>query len=173
MDASELHVDLNELALRTGESWERTYPLEMPPVVLGGTPYEVVIPDGVTLSATRVAGGFLVGVNLSANLYGPCERCLKEVVLRLQADEEEFVPTAEDRWQESEFSEFIVDMVVDVRALAREALVLALPTQIVCSTDCLGLCARCGEDLNLGPCGCETDGGDERWQQLKQLKLDP
>jgi len=172
MDASTPHVDLRELALRPGETWERTYPLEMPPVVLGGTPYEVVVADGVTLSAARVAGGFLVAVHLSANLYGPCERCLKEVALSVEADQEEFVPTAEDRWEESEFSEFIVDLVVDVKALAREALVLALPTQIVCSPECLGLCARCGKDLNLGPCGCEAQGGDERWERLRQLKLD-
>ena len=36
---------------------------------------------------------------------------------------------------------------LDVKAWARDALALALPTQIVCSEDCLGLCAVCGENL--------------------------
>ena len=37
---------------------------------------------------------------------------------------------------------------LDVAAWARDALALALPTQIVCSADCLGLCPVCGENLN-------------------------
>lgn len=171
MDTSPLHVDLNDLPLRTGESWEHTYLLEMAPVVLGGVPYDVLIPDGVTLVVERVAGGFLVRVGFVATVYGPCERCLRETPLQVEAEEEEFVPTAKDGWEESEFSEFIVDMVVDVKGLAREALVLALPAQIVCDAECRGLCPRCGKDLNLGPCGCEPADIDERWSSLKDLKL--
>ena len=37
---------------------------------------------------------------------------------------------------------------LDLGAWARDALALALPTQIVCREDCLGLCAVCGENLN-------------------------
>jgi uncharacterized protein len=167
-----VHVDLKELALRTGESWERTYPLEMSPVTLGGTRYEVLVPGGTLLEVERVAGGFLVHVTLSATIYGPCERCLREVPLQVEADEEEFVPTARDGWGESEFSEFIDDLVVDVGALARETLVLALPTQIVCSAECRGLCVACGQDLNAGNCACAADLTDARWERLRDLKLE-
>ncbi len=38
---------------------------------------------------------------------------------------------------------------LDLHAWARDALVLELPTQIVCRDDCKGLCAICGENLNL------------------------
>ena len=40
---------------------------------------------------------------------------------------------------------------LDLRAWARDALALALPAQIVCREDCLGLCAVCGANLNDGP----------------------
>lgn len=47
---------------------------------------------------------------------------------------------------------------VDLEAYLREALILALPVRRLCREDCLGLCDRCGQNLNLGPCGpdCQT-----------------
>ena len=43
---------------------------------------------------------------------------------------------------------------VDVGDLARTAFILGMDTKILCSEDCMGLCPRCGADLNLGPCAC-------------------
>lgn len=172
MEASALHLRLDDLPLRTGERWERTYPLELAPVILGGERYEVLIRDGVTLVVERIAGGFLVRISLAASIYGPCERCLREVPLQVNAEEEEFVPTARDGWEETDLSEFIEDMVVDIKGLAREALVLALPPQIVCAAKCPGLCPRCGRDLNTGPCDCEPQETDDRWSRLKDLELE-
>src|SRR5918912_1129791 len=37
---------------------------------------------------------------------------------------------------------------LDLRSWARDALALALPAQIVCTDECRGLCAICGENLN-------------------------
>ena len=38
----------------------------------------------------------------------------------------------------------------------REAVILALPMKPLCREACAGLCPRCGEDLNQGPCRCES-----------------
>jgi uncharacterized protein len=62
---------------------------------------------------------------------------------------------------------------LDVHAWARDALVLELPTQIVCSDDCKGLCAICGENLNLAaPDHAHEEPPDPRWAKLRELKLD-
>jgi uncharacterized protein len=46
---------------------------------------------------------------------------------------------------------------VDVSAVVREELALAVPTHLLlCRDDCAGLCPRCGADLNAGPCACRT-----------------
>lgn len=37
----------------------------------------------------------------------------------------------------------------------REAVLLGVPMQPLCRESCLGLCPRCGEDRNQGPCRCE------------------
>jgi len=36
----------------------------------------------------------------------------------------------------------------------REAVILGLPMKPLCREACAGLCPRCGEDLNQGPCRC-------------------
>lgn len=162
---------LADLALRGGERYERSYPLDLDPVMLGGEAYRVLVPEGVSVTVDRVTGGYLVTVALDANMYGPCARCLGEVVLGVHAEQQEFAPTAKDRWEETEVSEFIKDLEVDVAGLAREALILALPAQVVCASGCLGLCSRCGKDLNRGPCTCGDDRFDERWNRLRDLDL--
>ena len=48
---------------------------------------------------------------------------------------------------------------IDLSPLLRERLLLALPTLPLCRDDCRGLCARCGADLNAGPCGCAARRG--------------
>ena len=61
---------------------------------------------------------------------------------------------------------------LDVRAWARDALLLALPAQIVCRDECLGLCAVCGENLNTaGPDHAHEPEPDPRWAALRELKL--
>jgi DUF177 domain-containing protein len=165
-------LNLAALALRGGERYDRTYPLELEPILWGGVDYRVLVPGGVRVTVDRITGGYLVGVALDAKIYGACARCLGEAVLGIRAEQQEFAPTAKDGWEETDTSEFIRDLVVDVDGLAREALVLALPAQVVCSEACKGLCSRCGKDLNKGPCGCSEEQIDERWSRLRDLNLD-
>jgi uncharacterized protein len=164
-------LSLADLPLRGGERYERVFPLELEPIVLGGTDYPVLVPGGVDVTVDRVTGGYLVGVSLDAKVYGPCARCLGEAAVEVHAEQKEFGPTAKGGWEETELSEFIENLVVDIDGLAREALILALPPQIVCGEECKGLCTLCGEDLNKGPCGCSEETTDQRWSRLKDLRL--
>jgi uncharacterized protein len=62
---------------------------------------------------------------------------------------------------------------LDLHAWARDALVLALPVQIVCREDCLGLCPVCGENLNeAGPEHAHERTPDPRWAKLRELRLE-
>jgi uncharacterized protein len=58
---------------------------------------------------------------------------------------------------------------LDVAAMARDALVDLLPARILCREDCLGLCPRCGVDLNAGPCDCPPAEPDSRWSALQEI----
>lgn len=59
---------------------------------------------------------------------------------------------------------------VDLTEEAREATLLAFPTHPLCRTDCKGLCAHCGVNLNQRACKCRPDT-DARWNGLDHLKL--
>jgi uncharacterized protein len=60
---------------------------------------------------------------------------------------------------------------IDLTAGVQEHLILALPLRPLCRESCKGLCARCGGDLNLGPCGCAEALGDGPFEALRRLKL--
>ena len=149
-----MRLSLDDLGLRGGQRRVCTYPIDMAPVVMGGERYEVVLAEGVTVSVERIAGGYLIGVELAAKVFGPCVRCLEETGLDVHAEEQEFVPTAAGGWAESDASPFVEGLVVDISGLCREALVLAMPERVLCVADCKGLCPLCGAELNRGECGC-------------------
>ena len=46
---------------------------------------------------------------------------------------------------------------VELAPMLREHVILAAPMQPLCREDCEGLCARCGKDLNEGPCQCPAE----------------
>ena len=56
----------------------------------------------------------------------------------------------------------------DLDDILTTAVVLNLDSQLLCKPDCKGLCARCGKDLNEGPCGCQPER-DPRLQVLEKL----
>ena len=59
----------------------------------------------------------------------------------------------------------------DLTDEVRESIILTLPAYPVCREGCKGLCARCGRNLNEGPCGCVEESGDSRWGALDALEL--
>jgi uncharacterized protein len=147
-------IDLHDLPMRGGERHEAVYALDVAPLMLGGAEFRVLLPHGADISVDRVAGGYLVSVCADARVYGPCARCLCDVALEVKAEEQEFAPTSGRSWDEADVSPFIEDLVVDVDALVREAVILALPGQVLCAPSCKGLCAQCGQELNVRDCEC-------------------
>ena len=62
---------------------------------------------------------------------------------------------------------------LDVHAWARDALALALPSQILCREDCAGLCPICGANLNdAGPDHRHESTPDPRWSKLDELRFE-
>lgn len=55
--------------------------------------------------------------------------------------------------------------------ILREQVLLQLPMQRVCREDCKGICPVCGANRNESGCHCEGKLGDDRWNALKDLKL--
>lgn len=57
---------------------------------------------------------------------------------------------------------------LDLDDVVTTAFILAMDTKNLCSDDCKGLCAKCGANLNEGPCQCKPEV-DPRLAALAQL----
>lgn len=89
-----------------------------------------------------------------------CDRCAMPFAHRLEAAVDEELDWTSARAAGGADGEggFLIDagdtVLLDVEALAREALLVALPMTARCQPDCPGLCARCGATLRIEPCRC-------------------
>jgi uncharacterized protein len=59
----------------------------------------------------------------------------------------------------------------DIGQVIIEQISLNLPVKPLCRDDCLGLCVRCGKNLNDGICGCRDESIDIRFEKLKNLSI--
>ncbi|MFL5946886.1 MAG: YceD family protein, partial [Gaiellaceae bacterium] len=133
--------DLGRLGLSSGEGWHLDLTVGIGPFEFGGERYEVLPSDvPAQLDVSRTTGnGWFVRLRLDAQLSGPCMRCLEDAGRSIAIDVREVDQPGSD--DDELQSPYIDGDELDLRALARDALVLELPTQIVCSDECKGLCS--------------------------------
>lgn len=63
----------------------------------------------------------------------------------------------------------IPDGMLETEELACSDISLELPTKVLCSEECKGLCPKCGKNLNEGSCSCPAKEVDPRFAKLLQL----
>lgn len=59
---------------------------------------------------------------------------------------------------------------IELSPLLREHIILAAPMQPLCRENCAGLCARCGKDLNEGPCQCPAEAPSTAIRVIRNTK---
>ncbi len=110
----------------------------------------------------RLKGG------LQATVLASCVRCLNDVAYAVdEAFEELFL---EQGSKGSEDGYTFENQALSLDKLVYDAVLLALPQQLLCKEDCLGLCPQCGTDLNQGKCGCNGDRTDDENNPFIKLK---
>jgi len=139
----------------------------------------VVGPLAISLELTNVEGLVAVTGVLEGTIVRECVRCLKEyedpLAFSVQAAfvrESKSLPKHPKRVDvrkphakaaETDLEEEPDDQYqyqgnqLELAPMLREHVILSAPMQPLCSDDCLGLCARCGKNLNEGPCQCAEE----------------
>jgi uncharacterized protein len=163
--------DIGRLSLTSGEG--RRLRLEVPVAdfEFGGQCYglEGGVVDA-TLDVSHTTSGYSLRLRFTGRLNGPCMRCLEPADQEVAVDARE---VDQPGGGEELSSPYLDGDELDVAAWSRDALALALPTQIACSEDCLGLCSVCGENLNTaGPEHAHESAPDPRWAALRELRLE-
>ncbi|MFC7361527.1 YceD family protein [Nocardioides astragali] len=176
-----LVLDTRELGRRPGS--QREVELTVPaPAQLG---IEVLsVPEGspveLDLRLEAVMEGVLLTGTATATLAGECVRCLEpiedEILARLQElyvypDQHAKATEHDDRDLDDETS-LLEDDLLDLEPLLRDAVVLALPFQPLCTDDCPGLCTECGARLADDPDHTHDAPIDPRWAGLEKLQQD-
>jgi DUF177 domain-containing protein len=162
--------DLRRVRVRSGEQHRELLPVAIAPLELGGQRY-ISVPEEVDaeLEVTRASSGTVFELRFPVRLHGPCMRCLRDAVIEDRLDLREYQATSPGESDELS-TPYLENGNLDISAWARDALVLTLPTQILCKPDCAGLCPICGKDLNTEPHTHEEAEIDPRWSALEELK---
>lgn len=107
-------------------------------------------------------------INISFVFNGFCDRCAGELTKDFSIAVNKIV--VEELQNERDDDDYIVvnNRTLDLDALVNEEVSLSLPSKILCSDDCRGLCPQCGTNLNVSKCDCKKDI-DPRMSALLQL----
>ena len=163
--------DVSRLSLSSGEGRRLDLEVSVDPFEFGGQEYAVEggrVPAALDVAHTTT--GYSLRLRFEADLAGPCMRCLEGADQLVKVDARE---VDQPGGGEELDSPYLEDEQLDLRGWARDALALALPAQIVCTAECRGLCAVCGENLNeAGPEHVHEPEPDPRWAALRELKLE-
>jgi uncharacterized protein len=135
-------------------------------------PHEIKVEARVTV----VGDDYLVEIQSESLGELICDRCGAEYQRNIKGDVRTLFTTRPIRAgdEESEDVKAIPPGAegIDISQDVLEALVLAVPSKRLCKEACLGLCNRCGADLNKERCSCSEQRTDPRWDTLKDLKLE-
>jgi len=112
------------------------------------------------LTAQRFATDLLVRGILAVDVRSRCARC-----------GERCAQTVRDKNFTRSYPLSASNELIDLTADIREAILLALPMNYVCSAACRGLCVQCGANLNKAPCACGRPRQATPWGMLDQVKI--
>lgn len=124
----------------------------------------------------RIEGGFSLDGRISYHGLLECSRCL--AASPFETDERfslilykrGLAGPSEVALQKDDLDVYFYgDSAIAVAPIAEERIQMAVPMKPLCREDCRGLCAGCGQDLNLAACDC-VPTADPRWEALKVLK---
>jgi uncharacterized protein len=162
--------NLRSVKLRSGEEFRDAVDVDLTPLEYGGQRY-LPVPAEVPaeLAISRATTGTLFQLRFDARLHGPCYRCLGDAVVDIPINAREYQATNADT-DELRTPYLLAEDTLDLESWARDAIALELPEQILCRTDCKGLCAVCGKDLNVEPHEHQEERVDSRWAALAELK---
>ena len=123
-----------------------------------------VDPDATVAIEARLESvheGILVTGTVTAPYAGECRRCLEPATGIVEVAVTELCTEAAD----GESTYALSAQHLDLEPIVHDACILNLPLAPLCRADCLGLCPRCGANLNTERCSCGP-AVDPRWQAL-------
>jgi len=147
-------VTLDESFDLSAEALDGVFPFQSPVCVKG----DIVNRAGiVTMQATAMG-----------KMQFVCDRCAAAAERELCVPMEHILVAALESEADADRYILVPDGKLDLRQLTLEDIFLSLPSKLLCTDGCKGICPTCGKNLNEGPCGCKKEI-DPRFAALLDL----
>ncbi len=144
---------------------------------------EFVDPIRVRVRAVRVGDVVEIDGSFETRARLTCGRCLAEFVAPLSGEfalayaqrPDAETGGAEAQQEERDAAELELNYFrgeeIDLSESLQEQVILSLPLRALCTPECKGLCAGCGEDLNQAACTCAPSVTNGPFSALRGIKL--
>lgn len=166
-------IDLTDVLQTEGKTWETTASIDMDAFTsrLGSFP---IISKSPVSFYVRNEGQrkLLLKGETTVKVLIPCARCLKDVENTIQLEFEKELDmnvTPQERELALDEQVFLDGYNLDVDKLVYGEILLNWPMKVLCRDDCKGICSRCGADLNLGTCSCDSTDLDPRMAKIRDI----
>ena len=154
-----MQIDLHELA--EGQT-QLAFELPAPSIGVSAQELQVEGPIRLRVSLDRRGDEIWIRGKIQLIAKQECSRCLTEFADKLDLEFEVFcakvqnpnVVSSRAADEEDGGVHFHDGRVLSIDEEIREAVILGIPMKPLCKESCAGLCPRCGEDRNQGPCRC-------------------
>ena len=123
----------------------------------------------VTGYVKNMAGYMVLSADVKVTYHTMCARCAEPVSSILEISFEKDIASSGEVSEDNDDYIIIEDKKLDLLPPVEEEIMLEMPSRTLCKEDCLGLCQKCGKNLNEGDCSCEKKEVDPRLAILKTL----
>lgn len=161
-----MQIALNNLFNNEGESIQLDYTLSLATYELNGSfPFQT--PVSVVGRVSNNVGIVALSAKASFTYHGACDRCAENFDRTFQVEMSHLLVTHLND-EDNDAYLVVEDGKLDMDELVLTDILLALPTKLLCKSDCQGLCPICGQNLNQRHCDCKKPV-DPRLEALMQL----
>lgn len=165
-------VNLSDVLTSEGKQVHQEAELEMTGFENRMGKYELLEKSPVSFTFTNIGNGKAkVEGSVSLKFRAECDRCLTEVPVTLNLTFERLVASPDVTTEEEEIDDlsFMEGYHLNVETFVYNEILGNWPAKILCREDCKGICPVCGQNLNMGDCGCDTFVPDPRMAVLQDI----
>ena len=164
-------INLSDVLTSEGRVENVETQLEMTSFDSGMGSFPVVEKSPVSFTFTNVEEGKArIQGNVTITFQAACDRCLTEVPVKLVLAFDRLV-TAPGMEEDEDVDDksFMDGYQLDVETFVYNEVIGNWPAKILCKEDCRGICPKCGQNLNMRDCGCDTFVPDPRMAVIQDI----